>query len=320
MRVKRLGGRYIQPRKMMRSAANKADPSGTSGIVRAYTADFNRRWARLSREIRDLIVVADALHLRESVFAVHDDDPDLLIPPFPFGFTPTVIHLPFRFRLDPIGKSEDFMIWLNGKIDDGVLEVTRGTGGRLTGNRRWQGTYVRATYSRGLQHAERAMRAAGIPFDSRIAADIFNTPQHAETLGLMFTRQFTDLEGITSNMSAQMSRVLTDGLASGLGPNDMARNLRAVIPELGVKRTRLLARTEVIRVHAQSTLNRYKDAGVEGVVVRAEFLTAQDDRVCAQCEALETGDAVDLEAARGLIPVHSNCRCVWLPVLPSRGK
>jgi len=221
----------------------------------------------------------------------------------------------FQFRRDPAGKTDDFIIWLNGMLDDEVLEVVRGPGGRITSNKQWQNVFVRSAYSRGLTHAEDAMTRLGIAFDPRDTATLFNAPIHAESLALLYTRQFTDLEGITSAMSTQMSRVLTEGLATGQGPRETARKMRTVIQNIGFNRSVVLARTETIRVHATSTLNRYADAGITDVTVQAEFLTAQDDRVCPQCEALETGVPIPIDKARGTIPVHANCRCVWLPAL-----
>lgn len=270
----------------------RGDPSRTNGIVRLYIGDLNRRWQRISSLIWQTVVVNDALRLEQS------------------GGLPVAAAraaTPFQFRNDPAGKTEDFLRWLNDALDDEVLEITRGPAGRITSNSRWQDRYVRASYSRGLEHAQDAMRRAGIPFDSRIAADLFNAPIHADSLALLYTRQFTDLQGITQATSGQISRVLTEGLARGQGPREMARNMRTVIGNIGVSRSRVLARTETIRVHAESTLNRYQDAGVQDVTVLAEFLTANDDRVCPDCQALETGEPIPINEARGTIPVHANC-------------
>ncbi len=284
-----------------RALVHRGDPSHTNGIIRLYIGDLNRRWQRLASLIWQTVVVNDALRLDQTLVPV----------------AAARAGNRFEFRTDPAGKTEDFLAWLNDALDDEVLEITRGPAGRITSNSRWQDRYVRSTYSKGLDHAENAMRRAGISFDSRTAQDLFNAPIHADSLALLYTRQFTDLQGITQATSGQISRVLTEGLARGQGPRETARNMRTVISNIGVTRSRTLARTETIRVHAESTLNRYLDAGIRDVTVLAEFLTAQDDRVCPDCNALETGDAVDIESARGVIPVHANCRCVWLPVVPA---
>ena len=291
-------------KRQLRSLAQRSDPSRTNGIVRQYTGDLNRRWNRILSLIWETVVVNDALRLE--------------------GATSTPSTLPvaaasaatrFQFRSDVAGKAEDFQRWLNDALDDEVLEVTRGPLGRITSNSRWQGTYVRASYSRGLEHAQRELIRQDIPFDSRTITNLFNAPIHADSLALLYSRQFSELDGITRATSQQIARVLTDGIATGQGPREIARAMRGVVNTIGRTRSVVLARTETINTHATATLNRYADAGVQGVTALAEFLTAGDDRVCPDCLALETGVPIPLDEARGIIPVHAQCRCVWLPAL-----
>ena len=316
MRVKRRGGRYAtrptrkwtRTRARVRSNLSRSDPTGTIGIQRSYIADMNRRWKKVARAIQELLVTHDAMRLSpvKSPF-----------PGLPVAASLATNQTPFVFRRDVAGKTEDFNLWLNQKMDEDVLEIGgRAVDGRITRNSKWQDQYVRSSYGRGLGHAQRAMKQQGIPFDSRAAADLFNAPIHRDTLALMYTRQFSDLQGITQATSTQISRVLTEGLATGKGPRDIARTMRTAISTIGVNRSRTLARTEIIRVHAESTLNRYEDAGMKEVKVLAEFATGRDDRVCPICQALETGQPLPLEEARGRIPVHANCRCAWLPSQP----
>jgi len=275
------------------SAQHRTDPSGTSGIVRSYQADLKRRWARIESLIWQTLVKNDALN------------------PLPRA----AANPARRFPSDPGLQNEAFMAWLNNALDDEVLEVVRGPQGAITRNTRWQDVYVRAGFSRGAQHAEEAMRRAGIPFPEQTAEQLFRIPTNAATLANLYSRQFNELQGITQATSQQIGRVLTEGLATGQGPRQMAREMRRAVQTIGRNRSVTMARTEIINAHAESTLNRYADAGVDGVTAQAEFLTAQDDLVCPECQALETGEALALDEARGIIPVHPNCRCVWLPVV-----
>ena len=294
---RRYRGSRFRPRMLL----HRGDPTNTSGIIRQYIADLRRRWAEIARLIQETLVVNDALHI---------------MGPNPFELAAAQAATAFEFRQDVEGKIEDFNAWLRGELDSGVLEIRRAAPGTPALNPKWQDRYVRAAYSRGLRHAGRALDEAGIPFDSRTVEDLFNAPLHRDSLAMLYTRQFAELEGISAATGQQISRVLTEGLATGQGPRQIARNMRQVIANIGVVRSQTLARTETIRVHAESSLNRYVDAGVDEVTVFAEFVTAGDDRVCPDCLALETGEAVSIEDARGVIPVHANCRCAWLPVLP----
>jgi SPP1 gp7 family putative phage head morphogenesis protein len=53
---------------------------------------------------------------------------------------------------------------------------------------------------------------------------------------------------------------------------------------------------------------------LEGVTVDAEYTTADDNKVCPKCRQLE-GNVYTIDEARGIIPVHPNCRCAWNPVV-----
>jgi len=44
-----------------------------------------------------------------------------------------------------------------------------------------------------------------------------------------------------------------------------------------------------------------------------QVLTAGDDKVCDDCSDIAAEGPYDLDAARGLIPAHPNCRCAFIP-------
>ena len=296
-------GREWSRNREIRSAQDRGDPSRTNGITRQYIADLNRRWRRIQKLITETVVDNDALRLESGS----------VLGGLPVAAAEAATA--FDFRSDPEGKVEDFLAWLNEALDDEVLAVARGPSGRITSNQRWQSVYVRSAYSRGLGHAKRELGKAGIPFSDEDVLTLFRAPVHADSLALLYSRQFNDLQGITRATSQKIGRVLTEGLATGQGPEAMARAMRKEVSNIGMVRSRTLARTETINAHATATLNRYEEVGVTGVNVRAEFLTAGDDRVCPDCAALETGEAIPIDEARGVIPVHPACRCVWLPAV-----
>lgn len=124
-------------------------------------------------------------------------------------------------------------------------------------------------------------------------------------------RAFDELEGVTEQMATRMSRVLVDGLVQGKGPRDVARDLAREI-DIGRGRAEVIARTELIRAHAEGQLEALDQLGVEEVGVAVEWVTAGDDRVCELCEPLE-GVVMKLDEARGMLPRHPNCRCAWVP-------
>lgn len=137
---------------------------------------------------------------------------------------------------------------------------------------------------------------------------------------LLAGRTFTEMEDVTARMGTKMSRILADGLVMGKSPDAIAREIAAET-DLSLERALLVARTELVRAHAEGQLDGLEESAAEygeergGIQVTAavEYATAGDGRVCAACKPME-GAIFALEDARGLIPRHPNCRCAWVPV------
>ena len=211
-------------------------------------------------------------------------------------------------------KVSAFMRWLEDQEYAGILETTRGASMQSSAERAWQNVYIRTAYQKGIAQAAGLMRRDGVEVSDRwIDAGILR-PIHADRVGLIYTRAYADLEGITDAMDQKISGELAQGLAEGIGAKALAKRLIDRVEGIGVTRARALARTETIRAHADGTLNSYEEAGLEGVTVLSEFSTARDNAVCPKCQDLE-GQTFTLAEARGVIPVHPNCRCAWLPVV-----
>lgn len=309
-----------------------AGPTRTRTIQQDYEADAFTRFRRVKGLIRETVVANDALGLTNDsstpgvpvspqALEVNADDPA-------WWKTYAVERRRGVVNADPARdfdfprsgeKAEAFLDWLQGVEDDEVLEIVQRSGGRIVARDRWQDVYVRRSYGRGLKHANARLREAGVDVDAiDDVVRLFNQPIHAETLSQLFTRNFTELQGITDAMDQEISRQLTQGFAEGWGPRKMARELNDRVDAVGITRARTMARTETIRTHSEATLNRYErmlgpDAQVTG---KAEWRTAGDDRVCPICEGLE-GQTFALDEARGMLPIHPNCRCSWLPVVGS---
>ena len=166
--------------------------------------------------------------------------------------------------------------------------------------------------------------------DSGCILNIVSSPFHIERLGLIFTRFYSDLKGITDVMESQISRILAQGIADGDGPRLLARKLVSAINGTGVgdlgitdtlgrfipamRRAEILARTEMIRAHHLATIQEYRNWGLLNIRVKAEWKTAGDDRVCSKCSSLE-GQIFTLDEIEPMIPLHPQCRCIALPYI-----
>jgi SPP1 gp7 family putative phage head morphogenesis protein len=293
------------------------DPTHTTALRNAFARDMKRRFRELINVIRDTIVLKDCFGLRKN-------------PILDFQLTPTDKEA-FSFMRDP-AKIEAFMRWLDKQVERGILQMGefQQVGTAMEGS--WLNKYILDSYKRGIMRARMEMIRSGrnIPSieESGGIDAIMGMPMHIDRAGLLFTRAFSDLQGITSSMDSIISRILSQGMIDGDGAALLARKIIAAIDgenagELGLydklgrfipamQRATMIARTEIIRAHHLATMQEYRNWAQEGVFVRAEWMTAGDDRVCDECAKME-GKVFTLDEAESLIPKHPHCRCIILP-------
>jgi len=278
----------------------KRDPTRTAVLRGEYVRAMRTRFATVKKLIKATIIDNDALRLSESA-------PNSRTLPIILQAVPA---RRYDFPIDLAGKAQAFMDWLGSATDSEILEVLTRDGRRITSVYPWQNTYVRSAYARGVTQASAQLRSAKIVIPAYSMAAVFNYPMHADALALLFARNFTDLKGITDTMSSQIARVLTEGLSSGVGPREVAKMIAGRVDKIGIVRGELLARTEIIHAHAEATLNRYQEFGIEGVTGEVEIEVAGD--ACELCTGL-VDKVMSIAEARGLIPIHPRCRCGWKP-------
>ena len=256
------------------------DPTHTITIRRKWAENFSARLQRVSRTIRKYVL--DNMH--------------------------TVMNNA-QFVREASSVAEQAI--------DNELEITSGG--------KWQNKYVERAYLKGVNRAVSELKKIGIHVEqtddglrvSAIDNSAVNRVVHAEAIDSIELQAFQELKGIGPVIETQLVRTLGEGIAEGLGAEDVARNIDNNIKSINRTRARVIARTETVRAHHKGTINTYREAGVEGVKLKAEFATAGDSLVCEMCASLE-GKVYALNAVENTIPVHPNCRCVALPVLTDK--
>jgi len=283
---------------------SNADPTYTRMIRRAFVAEVNKRFRRLKGAIRKAIVDQDCFGLQSpSLIAM---DVALSLPrERQFAFTRSA------------DKVQAFMDWLDEAEKAEILEVVIRPGIRPGVEGAWTDRFIRSAYQRGIARARTELRNAGrtdIPSFEQIPGGIsavFNQPFHADRVGLLYTRCFSELKGIDQAMDQAISRSLAESIAEGRNPRQIARILNKRVDAIGITRARTMARTEVIRAHHVASIQEYRHAGVEDVTVIVEWLTAGYN-VCPVCQELE-GRTFTLDEIEPMIPRHPNCRCASIP-------
>jgi len=289
--------------KLKANAVLRLDPTRTTVIRLAWERDLARRFGLIRKEIKRFVGQDDGLSLASPKALARPQKSD-------FEFTTSA------------GKVRGFNNWLKDEIDEKILEVKYSKEGRkIVGNKNWQSKYIDSAFKRGLRRgATEVMRASPYLYNQKTGVRIrrppmdieasFLSPVHADKAGLIYTRAYTDLEGITAAMDSKISRTLAQGMSEGWGPMQMARQMEKEV-DISIQRARVIARTESIRAHHVGTINMYREAGLEGVNVLAEWSTAGFE-VCPDCADLQ-GRVFSLDQIEPLIPLHPNCRCTAIP-------
>ena len=310
---------------------NSIDPTRTITLRNKFVAEMRNRFASLMIDIRQAVIELDVFGLVEETRVTVNAS----------GLSSKQYDFP---RNDQ--KVEAFVKWLKAKNEEYFF--TDGKQGlRMafdlissdpnSARSTWMKLYIDSAYQQGIRRARQELRKKGIEIDEgqlggEPIVSAFNGPVHADRVGLIYTRAYSSLQGITAEMESVVSDVLAMGLADGRGPREIARLLNkaitgdgtgadlSIIDSLGRKvparrRAEVLARTEVIRAHHSANIGEYKAAGILGINVQVEWLTAGDSRVCPKCSPMN-GKLFQIDDAEYIIPAHPQCRCVALPYIP----
>lgn len=300
----------------------QADPTKTNVLRANFVKDMNRRFNKIKKLIFTAVVTNDVFGLNPKI-----------------QVNTAIPKKAFQFGTNP-EKVEKFMSWLNRQVEQELLTVEFRSQLGTASQAPWTNMYISDSYKRGADRAAYEAKKAKIPGAQTMAERggiqaVMGTPMHMDRLGMLYTRTFSELKGITTAMDTQISKVLAQGIADGDSPAAIARKLNKTIgggldlvtkTKAGITRTipaqvraQTLARTEIIRAHHAATIQEYRNFGMAGVKVQAEWSTAGDDRVCPECASLE-GKVYTLDEIEGLIPVHPNCFIdPQIPIYTSEG-
>ncbi len=310
--------RKLKPKAAKKASINplKMDPTRTATLRRKFTTDIKKRFARLKLKIRQLIHHNDALALKDRKPLTFKDA--LGVAKLIHNFNPKNDHQKLTANVrdwefaTSSEKIQEFQKWLEETIGQ---DITGPDAEAL-----WK-AYTQEGFAKGAGRAFDDTRQAAIDAedDGEEADDVsdfyagskeeflrsaFANEVSVDKVKLLAERTFTDLEGVTDVMSTKMSRILADGLVKGESPYDIAGDLEDEL-DISESRAEMIARTEIIRAHAEGQLEALDQLGVEEVGVMVEWSTTGDGLVCPECEAME-GVVMSLDEAAGQIPLHPN--------------
>ncbi len=265
-------------------------------LRKQFMLAFGRRFNNFRRKLHQLIAVEDALGLRQkSPFALNN-----------------------RWAgMSDAQKIQEFTNWIKTEINTEMMASDDPDA--------WWSAYIRKGYLKGHERAYQDVNKYGFGKKPQFYAgsrmeflrSSFLQPVSIERVKALVQRSATDIKGITDAMEAQITRTLADGLIRGDHPRVVAKLLVERVDKIGVTRAYTLARTEIIRAHAEGQLDAFERMGVKEIGVMVEWRTARQG-VCPMCRPMQ-GVVLTPQKARGMIPRHANCRCSFIPTVISDG-
>lgn len=311
------------------------DPTHTQTLQNSYRVAMSKVFDHIIKTINISIGKNNCLRIGEFSYSKIDDS-------IPNLNKSAIDSTRFRF-LDDAEKVIEFNNFVNELVTSELfgaarsaigsnaispgLQATITSPGIVTDavSKMWFSNYVSLGYLNGMSAGSKALlKLKNLPADIRYVIEN-NTPKslkklleskvHLSRLKLIYNRNYELLKGVTGDMSSHITRILSNGLASGTNPNVIAEELSKDLKTLTNHRATLIARTEMVRAHNHGAISAYEDAGLKEGLIQAEILTAGDGRVCPQC-APYNGKKMSLAKARSLFPLHPQCRCAILPYNP----
>lgn len=283
------------------------DPSQTTSLRNAFANGMKKRFRKFRMTVTEVLVQDDVFGI------ITNQKPG---------------EGSFRF-LNTTEKITLFMRWIQQQIQDDILQTAHPDEVGRSIDSAWTNKFVQEAYKRGVIRARQQMRGFAPPLNVTGGVDAaMVTLAHMSHRAALFIRAFSELKGATDMMLKQISRIVAQGVTDGVHPKVIAQQISDVVVNgesdvvvnakrnAAQDRAELIARTEIIRTYAEAQLTEFETWGVHGVKTKAEFLTVGDNRVCAKCAKFEK-QIFEIEEARGMIPLHPLCRCVWVPNLES---
>jgi len=270
---------------------SKRDPSKTLWISKKFFAELKKRMNLLKQEVERKIL----------------------------NYYPHITVNVYDFPVDP-SYLESFSRWLDQNIDAIIFQAQLGTQARY---QRWTDMYVTSAYKQGVTDAYirgKFGRLTGLTPDQWLAAS-FSAPIHASRVALCYIRTYESLKNVSQVMANGIRTELAQGMIEGVNPKVVAKRMAEKIDGIGIRRAELIARTEIMRAHSEASLDTYESFEQEGITLLVEYLYANDDRVCDKCVEFGTDEngnpkRFKVSESHGILPLHPNCRCVWIPWIP----
>ena len=121
-------------------------------------------------------------------------------------------------------------------------------------------------------------------------------------------RSLTLAKSINKTTLEALRNELSLGFEAGESIQQLTKRIEGYFTENAKTRAEMISRTEVIASSNEGALHRFETEGVD----KSEYMISPG--ACEVCIPYD-GKIYATKDSHGIIPIHPNCRCVWLPVI-----
>jgi len=271
------------------------DPTGQDSRERKAMAEFERRITQVGR---DVTVILKGVPVKAVTLSS------------PLVVNAEVVRYQFNvdtLTMDAIGFEIDNL------IDRLVL------GGSSERDNWFLSGYIEPAYQQGtgMAQANLAVQSAAYKLSRPTLQAILQTDAYRTRLGYVRGRAFEGMKGLTEPMKGQYRNILMDGMAQGLNPNVIARQI-ADQTDTSIVRARRIARTEITTALRRSRIDEAESATLDlGLNIRMMQLSALS-ATTRQSHARRHAKLYTFEEARvwmSTSPNMINCKCTFVEIL-----
>jgi SPP1 gp7 family putative phage head morphogenesis protein len=273
-------------------------PTPTFSVQKRFAQQLRGVLSRINAAIRRGVIENDVFNLEEEADTLAVDELEV-----------------FETDSNP-QKIAQFTQWLRNQLDSNYLTVVGPD----------RNEFVERAYLAGIRSANGKLRDLDVSFQVPDSNSLVNRNLHQSALQELYTRAYENLQSVRDDMVTEVRDTLLEGFREGENPRKIAKRLTDRVDSIGKHRSTMIARSEIMRAHTVSTLNRMDETQEEFdddsvlAATHGEWNDANDTRVCPFCRRIDDtrltteemrGNAVSF---RGQIyrlspPSHPQCRC-----------
>jgi hypothetical protein len=182
--------------------------------------------------------------------------------------------------------------------------------------------YVAPAYQQGtgMAYANLAAQSQVMRATYPNLVDLLSSAPYRRRLAYVRAREFEELQGFTGAMANRLSMILTDGMAQGMNPLAIARQIEEA-NLADINRANRIARTEITTALRRSRLDEAEEAQQDlGLLTMMMQVSALSPTTRAS-HAIRHAELFTIEECRiwmATSPNMINCKCTFIEVLVNK--